>query len=350
MIGLALGLLLAASTAPPIYTGDVAAPAWSPRRAELAYERLTGPTQSIVVGGRAVATLHMLPYYPFEYEWSPDGEQIAYSDYVRLFVRRVQGGGPPTRLAAGAADHVGSLRDFAWSPDGGRVAYVANNRIATIEPDGTGRLDLSSLLKQNGAAVFGTPDGLAWSPDSQRLAFDAWTIPPLFKGDTRVTWVAEADGSGLERMSSTARTCCAAWSRDGVLASTGDKKIRVVRDGAEWLYERSAGAPRWSSRGLIAADGIGGIHVITRSPAARSSSRGRSPRPGRRTGSSSPTSSAAPCSWQAPTARLRGRWDAAFRRSGRPTVGRSHSCARAAGSWPESGPRTSGRVRGAASP
>ncbi len=244
MIGLALGLLLAASIAPPIYTGDLAAPAWSPRGTELAYERLAGPTESIVVGGRRVATLRMLPYYPFDYEWSPDGEQIAYSDYIRLFVHRVHGGGgrPPTRLAAGVADHVGSLSDFAWAPDGRRVAYVADYRIATVQPDGSGRLDLSSLLKQNGADVFGTADGLTWSPDSEQLAFAAWTIPPLFKGDTRVTWVAQADGSGLARMSETARACCAAWSRDGVLAYTGTSG-----------FASSATAPSGSTRGVRAA-------------------------------------------------------------------------------------------------
>lgn len=280
MIGLALKLLLAGAIAPAAYTGNLAAPAWSPVGSRLAYERIGGATQSIVVGGRRVATLRSLPFYPFPYAWSPDGRQLAFADGIRLSVQRLDRPDPPTQLAVGPRDPP-NLRVFAWAPDGSRIAYVRAGRIETIRPDGSGRIDSLAHVDPSGHYQVTGTDRLEWSPDGRRIAFAA-AFPQSGPNAGYEMWVLDADGTRLEQKSqigdSHGFACCPAWSRDGVLAfaafattidensgdvETGPPSVSVVRGAEAWSYGRVADGPRWSKTGLIAASGPAGIHVIT---------------------------------------------------------------------------------------
>jgi Tol biopolymer transport system component len=66
----------------------------------------------------------------------------------------------------------------------GKIAFVRGGDIWTINPDGTGALNLTNSAE--------TEDAPAWSPDGGRIAFE---VGSASNGDRKV-WVMNADGSG----------------------------------------------------------------------------------------------------------------------------------------------------------
>src|ERR671924_1034200 len=66
----------------------------------------------------------------------------------------------------------------------GRIAFVQSSNVYTMEPDGSGVRQLTSLLPGS-AAPF-----VAWSPSGRRLVFDM--SPP---GGSAQLWTMRADGS-----------------------------------------------------------------------------------------------------------------------------------------------------------
>src|SRR3954453_20082739 len=77
----------------------------------------------------------------------------------------------------------------AFPGQNGKIAYERGDDIWTVNPDGTGRTQLTS-----GSDIDSNP---AWSPDGQRIAYDsnrASTQPHI--------WLMNADGSGHSRLTS----------------------------------------------------------------------------------------------------------------------------------------------------
>jgi WD40 repeat protein len=116
-------------------------------------------------------------------DWSPYGERIAFVRSGRIWTVRSDGSDltpvTPAGLNASSPD---------WAPNGGRIAYTVNlndgppwSEIHTIEPDGTGDVDL-------GNAAFGTSGAgdPAWSPNGAEIAVN--------RGGQ--IWRMNADGSG----------------------------------------------------------------------------------------------------------------------------------------------------------
>ena len=69
----------------------------------------------------------------------------------------------------------------------GRIAFVQSSNVYTMEADGSGVRQLTSLLPGS-AAQF-----VAWSPSGRRLVFDM--SPP---GGSAQLWMMRADGSGVK--------------------------------------------------------------------------------------------------------------------------------------------------------
>lgn len=156
----------------------------------------------------------------------------------------------PTGQARGSVDLGGGEPvDLRWSVDGTRLAIRTagpNGHVVVVNEAGANRIVLSGDLELGDGA------GLAWSPDSTRVAFAAVvdSVPGLY--------VAAADGSRLDRLPAVVglvEPVAPAWSPDGSL-------IAYVRSGEVGLALRVIQPDGTGDRALDASSidpGLGGL-------------------------------------------------------------------------------------------
>ena len=135
--------------------------------------------------------------------WSPDGQRIVFDALFGqelgqgdLYLINADGSNQTLFLEGGE----GGFGNPAWSPDGERIAYMDGCNIKTIRLDGS---DKTTIVKRTDMMNHsGDPEmcvyEVAWSPDSQRLAVWAWQLGESLPGprEERIA-VVNADGTGL---------------------------------------------------------------------------------------------------------------------------------------------------------
>jgi Tol biopolymer transport system component len=208
-------------------------PVWSPDGRKIAYIRPTRHTSSQIwvmnADGTNQHSLTRLRNAPQLYSaadlpslsWSPGGRQIVFSAFPSnrggkeqlylLNVRTHRLKRLPT-LATGATDPV-------WSPNGRWIAFVgavAPDQVFLMSP----RTHHVHLLRSH-AGVKVTGLGLAWSPDSTRLVFNAMGPLTVFNLQTRQFHVVVREGDSPS------------WSPDGqwIVFDYGDYVKEVRPDG-----------------------------------------------------------------------------------------------------------------------
>jgi hypothetical protein len=172
---------------------------WSPNGRWIAFSRDAGPTQGFqslwivaAAGGkpRRITDCHA-SCSDVEPLWSPDGRLIAFEHGARaasgLYTVRPDGS-HRTRVA----DVYG---EPAWSPDGRRIAFdYGPDSLAVANADGS---HLGVLLKGSKGSGPGAP---SWSPNGRALVFLETTRRRPHSGYRYEVWTMRADGSGKERL------------------------------------------------------------------------------------------------------------------------------------------------------
>jgi len=118
-------------------------------------------------------------------------------------------------LSKPGLDVVPYTQDFDWSPDGSRIAFSDNRQVIIIDVTGRHRRPLTSSSGDSRVA--------SWSPDGARLVY--------WNNDDPTRWglvVVNADGSAPRRLASTDRALVerASWSPDGTRIVFGRLEFR----------------------------------------------------------------------------------------------------------------------------
>lgn len=101
-----------------------------------------------------------------------------------------------------------------WSPDGEMLAYFRSsdgedgNRVYVMKRDGSGERALTSPI----AGDFLVP---SWAPNGKKLAINVGISEPRPGARQKGIWVVNADGTGLQKLTSTGGGRLVEWAPDG---------------------------------------------------------------------------------------------------------------------------------------
>jgi TolB protein len=194
------------------------------------------------------------------FDLSPDLKQTVFSKEPRLYVANITGSGEHALVD-------GYIYSARWSPDGSKIAFGmnVNSRACSGEQLWVINRDGSGLHKIADCTI-----DPAWSPDSRRLAFAAYSGPNIAG---RLV-IANADGSGFRIVSTPAQEIFSiTWSPRGEWIAYSlvrpHNTIHVVR--ADGLEEDTVGT---GSFGSWAPDGrqIAYTHLDQRGTVSSASS------------------------------------------------------------------------------
>ena len=225
--------------------GYLANPQWSPDGRSIAYlwvegaTRTPGPTQATVPDSGVVAErfdeqrvavmtlathdvkLSPADVYVYEYDWSPDGKELAYLAahgagddnwfIAEIFAMRADTGA--VRQVFKPAMQVANLR---WSPDGNQIAYIGG----LMSDEGSTGGDIYAVSAQGGAARDLTPgrksspNWFRWTPSSRQilmtegagasmaistLDLGSGTSETIWKGEESIVFSGDASLSAIIR-------------------------------------------------------------------------------------------------------------------------------------------------------
>lgn len=184
-----------------------------------------------------------LPTYGANPAWSPRSNAFAYVKNVAgryQVVLREAGSGWERTLSPPLLEPIKSL---AFSSDGQRVAYASGDAIF-VGGSGVGS---SKLLSAN------APDGVAWSPDGNWIAFSA------YKNGHRILAKAKTGtGDGVTILQSDAGFM-PAWSPDGQWIATVDPHQGVLLLSPDGKQTKRLGSGRWLSEAWTKNGDLAGI-------------------------------------------------------------------------------------------
>jgi dipeptidyl aminopeptidase/acylaminoacyl peptidase len=195
---------------------EVSSAAWSPDGTRVAFSatcaggcRTAGdPYHGIRVVDLATGEDRLLvkgEFFSPSLDWSTDGSQISYVADGRIHI--MDDDGPnPTQLAT--ADDVETA---SWSTDGTHFVYASGGALSVVQADGSDRM---LLVPSSGPRAF-SPE---WSPNGREIAYrtgcDVWVVTPDGQQQTRLAKLQSIE-PGARCGSDFGSSEGLAWSPDG---------------------------------------------------------------------------------------------------------------------------------------
>lgn len=140
-------------------TGNFTQPSWLPDDSAVAVIQrrgdLGGPLSTISLNG---TRRQIVPSVGETYDWSPEGDQVAYTRGGMLFVVRPDGTQVATFSRANAID-------IEWSPDGQKIAYTIPEALETAQFVGVYVIDVDDRERRRIAIADGYAAYLNWRPE-----------------------------------------------------------------------------------------------------------------------------------------------------------------------------------------
>jgi dipeptidyl aminopeptidase/acylaminoacyl peptidase len=197
-------------------------PLLSPDGSKIAFIRHTaqGPNLSVMNSdGANIVSLTSDTSFKTLDGWSPDSSKIIFTAWGQNYYEIVTigtDGSAKTQIADGNSQ----VPD--WSPNGAKIVYEHLGRIWTMNPDGSGKVQITNT---------GWNRNPRWSPDSSQVVFES------NRNGNMEIYVMAADGSNQTRLTNnTSRDSYPRWSPDGTKIT-----FSSTRDGNWQIYVMSAG-------------------------------------------------------------------------------------------------------------
>lgn len=192
-------------------------PAWSPDGRKIAFvSNRTGSERVYVIATQGGEPMMLTAEWPqlLGFSWSPDGKRLVfaakkseaipapfplpYTFRDQSVIDVIDSSGINQRTLV--RDTAWEDSEPAWSPDGRRIAFLSAGTIYAMNPDGSGRVQLTSE---------GVYSGPVWSPDGRRIASVSSR-----DGKSQI-FVMNADGSGQLQVTVSGEGNWPSWSPDG---------------------------------------------------------------------------------------------------------------------------------------
>jgi Tol biopolymer transport system component len=170
---------------------------------------IASPTGGVfTAGGYVAAAPQPAPagMYASELEWSPNGARIAFMSNSTLYTASSVTGSMVNVANLPGGPYSGqSVVDFSWSPDSSKLAFEAYTSTTATAPrlyvvNGSGGSTATEV-----AAVAGNTGNLAWNTDGSRISYARMHVPFDYMYDF---WSVKPDGTGAAMLQANGSSYC----------------------------------------------------------------------------------------------------------------------------------------------